>query len=335
MSVKIDQDPRALLRPIDYSWRSSEDVRLREEFEQTLIQSLEGIGACVIKNLPFAPVIREAALVRRRLFALSEAQKKQYTAERLSLMRPGYLPVYIEQYGDLDTQGRELWSFMRVQENLKKDFDHYTRANVFPTELPDCERVYPGYLDALERVSFAILETVARHYGQDADFFIPMLRNGSRICRLAHYPRPIRPQEGPRIVPHRDFAFLTLIVNIEGPGLELAAHGLKRWLPVEPGPLEIFVLAGEMLEYAANNRILAGLHRVSGERGLERSRYSSPCFFTGNGAGPIRRFETGVDNSYLREDPRIAVMTPLEFFEHRAEGFREAHTERFNAWPLI
>lgn len=335
MSVKIDQDPRALLRPIDYSWRSSEDSQLRKAFELALIQSLKGLGACIFKNLPFAPLIKEAALLRRSLFALSEEQKKQYTAESLSLMRSGYLPLYIEQYGDLDSQGRELWSFMRVLEDLKEDLDHFTRANVFPRELPACARVYPAYLDALEQVAFAILETVAKHYGKDADFFTPMLRNGSRICRLAHYPPPIRPQEGPRIVPHRDFAFLTLIVNIEGPGLELASHDLKRWLPIEPAPLEIFVLAGEMLDYAVNNQIPAGLHRVSGERGLERSRYSTPCFFTGNGAGPIRRFENKVDNSYLREDPGIAKLTPLDFFARRAEGFREAHTERFNKWPLI
>ena len=333
MTAMTDQDPRALLRPIDYRWRLSQDPEARRKFELALMKSFEGLGACILDNLPFASLISDAALLRRRLFALAREQKEQYTAK--SLMHPGYLPLYIEQYGDLPTQERELWTFMRVLEGREGEREHFTRANIFPDELPGFAEVYPAYLDELEKVSYAILETVAAHYGKEAHFFEPMLRDGSRICRVAHYPRPDRPLKSPRIVPHRDFDFITIIVNIDGPGLELAAHDVRKWLPVEPGPQEIFVLAGEMLDYAVNNRIPAGLHRVSGERGLEKSRYSTPCFFTGNDVGAIRRIDDAVSNSYLDDNPAIAHMNPLQFYDHRSKGFRNADTDHFNDWPLI
>jgi len=104
-------------------------------------------------------------------------------------------------------------------------------------------------------------------------------RVGNSILRVIHYP-PVEPESAPavRAAAHEDINLITLLCEATDSGLEILTRD-GEWMPVETGPGQIVVDAGDMLSRFTNETVPATTHRVVNPlENAARDRYSMPFF---------------------------------------------------------
>jgi isopenicillin N synthase-like dioxygenase len=256
----------------------------RAAFADALMQGLQDYGFVILKDhgVPVELLGRAYGLAEQ-VFALPDAAKRRYAAG----LR-GYTPFGTEHARDSRHPDlKEFWQIGR-EPPAGVEIDEELPANVWPAELPDFRPTFRTLYDALDTTGRTLLRALAPKLGLATDHFDPLVRYGTSILRVLHYP-PVGDEVAAgcvRSAAHEDINFLTIMVAAKGAGLELLDRD-GRWLPVETEPTNLIVDSGDMLQRLTNGVIPATTHRVVNPAGPNVSRYSMPFFMHPGSAVPL------------------------------------------------
>ena len=243
----------------------------RDAFSAELMRGLQDYGFIVLKDhaVPTDLLTRAYGLAEQ-LFALPEPVKRRYVAG----LR-GYIPFGVEHAKDSGHPDlKEFWQIGH-EPGAGEDFP----PNVWPAETPAFQVVFQDLFAALNQTGMTLLQALAPKLGLPENHFDPLVRRGTSILRVLHYP-PLAADQDPRCVrsaAHEDINFMTIMVAAKGAGLELLDRD-GTWLPVETEPTNLIVDSGDMLARMTNGVIPATTHRVVNPAGENVSRYSMPFF---------------------------------------------------------
>lgn len=187
----------------------------------------------------------------------------------------------------------------------------------------------------MERATAELLEWLEEGLGAPRGTFNNLVTHESNASelRLNHYPPVpaslLRSGQVSRIWPHFDLGVITLLFASGVGGLEVedrkAAAGTQTFIPVEPETsAELIVNISETLQRWTDDRLPAGLHRVSVPKTLEERiqtdtnaeiprRYSIAYLAKADrqvSVGTIPAFQTG-------EKPRYQSVTAAEYHRSR------------------
>jgi isopenicillin N synthase-like dioxygenase len=137
-------------------------------------------------------------------------------------------------------------------------------ANILPTEPPGLDTALVDMYRAFERLAADLLRVFAVALDMPEDHFAPLIDRHFSILGAHHYPALTEPpQPGQlRAGEHTDFGALTILAMTEARGGLQARMRDGRWLPVQPGPGELVVNLGDMMERWTNEAWVSTLHRV-------------------------------------------------------------------------
>ena len=287
------------------------DVAAREAFSDALMRGLRDYGFIVLRDHAVSPqLLARAYALAEQLFALDEPLKRAYAAG----LR-GYTPFGVEHAKD--SGHPDLKEFWQVGHEPSTDApkDEPFPPNVWPAEIPECRSVFLALFDALNDTGMVLLRALAPKLDLAEDHFDPLVRYGSSILRVLHYP-PLAADENPEAVrsaAHEDINFMTLMPAAKGAGLEILDRA-GTWLPIETAPENLIVDSGDMLARMTNGVLLATTHRVINPTGPNVSRYSLPFFMH-----PTLKTSLKVLPSCLGEGPRYPEITAREYLRERLE----------------
>ena len=269
----------------------------RERADHEIHQAATGVGFLMITGLP-ADVPMGSAARRRllRLFELPEAENRKLWRQKFDPSRPnvyrGWFPL--QQGHATYKEGIDMGRDVAYGRDTVDESDPLQEATPLPAEstLPGWRQDAANYYRQLERVSAALMRSLARGLGLDEHIFDDAFFGGLSTLRLIHYPSRseisfvgLTEEEGwvthdgeRRYVtgrPHVDTGFVTLLAQDGVEGLQArAADG--AWLDVPPLESTLAVNFGLTLERWTGGRIKATQHRVIG---AGRERYSIPFFY--------------------------------------------------------
>jgi isopenicillin N synthase-like dioxygenase len=258
----------------------AQEARDPAAFADALGASFERYGFAIVADhgIP-AELIARAEAQARVLFALPDAVKRGYHRAGTGGAR-GYTPFGTEAAKDADTV--DLKEFWHVGRQLPEGhrFADTMAPNLWPAETPDFRATMLELYAAFEATGARLLAAIARHLDLPADFFADTVADGNSVMRLLHYP-PV-PQDAPgiRAGAHEDINTITLLLGAEEAGLQLLDRESGEWLAVSPGPGELAVNVGDMLQRLTNDRLRSTSHRVMNPAPERRghARYSMPFF---------------------------------------------------------
>jgi isopenicillin N synthase-like dioxygenase len=250
-----------------------------KQLARALGQSFERYGFAIIADhgIP-ADLIARAEEKAKAFFALPADVKRRYFIPGGGGAR-GYTPFGIE--AAKGATERDLKEFWHVGRELPPG--HRFRAvmadNVWPEEVPGFRETFLELYAAFDKAGGRVLRAIAIHLGLEPDWFDATVENGNSVMRLLHYPPVPADAAGVRAGAHEDINTITLLLGAEEAGLELLDRS-GRWLPVKPGPGELVVNVGDMLQRLTNRVLPSTSHRVVNPPPERRghSRYSMPFF---------------------------------------------------------
>ncbi len=252
------------------------DAASKAAFSDALMRSLQDYGFFILKDHGISTDLLGRAYEQAvAAFQLPRDVKRGYQAG----LR-GYIAFGIEHAKDSDVPDlKEFWQIGH-QPHPEAPADEPFPPNAFPDkELPDFKPTFLSLFDALNETGVTLLRALAPKLGLAEQHFDPLVRFGTSILRVIHYP-PLRPDEDPKAVraaAHEDINFLTIMVAAKGAGLELLERD-GTWLPVETEPTNLIVDSGDMLARMTNGVIPATTHRVVNPAGPNVDRFSMPFF---------------------------------------------------------
>lgn len=255
------------------------DARDRALFIEELFRGLKYFGFIILKDhgVPVS-LIEQAYKQSEALFALPEATKIGYISKAGGGQR-GYTPFGKEHAKNSKVPDlKEFWHVGREVPANDPDVEFFPE-NIGPVELPNFEKTFSQLFHELDVVGEKMLEALTQPLKVPSDHFTKMIRNGSSVLRLLHYP-PIPEGVDPRCVraaAHEDINLITILVAASASGLELLDRD-GQWLPVETDANNLIVDAGDMLARVTNDVIPSTTHRVVNPQGANVSRYSMPFF---------------------------------------------------------
>ena len=257
----------------------AEQARDPEGFARTLGGSFERYGFAIVSDHGVPPeVIAAAEDKAREFFALPEAVKRHYHLPGTGGAR-GLTPFGIETAKG--ATAHDLKEFYHVGRELPAGHPFADRMppNVWPEEVAGFRAAELALYDALEAAGRRLLSGIARYLTLAPDFFDDTVEQGNSVLRLLHYPPIGVDSPSIRAGAHEDINTITLLLGAEEAGLQLLDRD-GEWLPVQPGPGELAVNVGDMLQRLTNDVLRSTTHRVMNPAPERRgfSRYSMPFF---------------------------------------------------------
>jgi isopenicillin N synthase-like dioxygenase len=162
---------------------------------------------------------------------------------------------------DNDRDCREQFLFGR---EARPDSSRATSPLDGPNRWPESihvRRTLLSYLDFATQLAHDILHSLPRTvYAHEQGVSDP-LATDYRICKLNRYLAQEATRTG--LASHVDFAWLSVTVGTAD-GLE-ALSPTGEWVSIPAGPQQLWVQAGELLEFRTNGRYRALPHRVRGQ----------------------------------------------------------------------
>lgn len=281
---------------------TSGEAAARAAFSDALMRGLQEYGFIILTDHGVSlDLLKRAYGLAEDVFALEDGVKRRYAAG----LR-GYTPFGVEHAKDNRTP--DLKEFWQIGHDGDAD-----GPNVWPEEAPAFRTAFQELFAALNETGIVLLRALAPQLGLPEAHFDPLVRRGTSILRVLHYP-PIGPNVDPRAVrsaAHEDINFLTIMVAAKGAGLELLDRD-GSWLPVETEPTNLIVDSGDMLARMTNGVIPATTHRVVNPAGPNVSRYSMPFFMH-----PTRATRLDVLPSCVGAGKKFADITAGEFLDER------------------
>ena len=293
------------------------DTAQRKAFSADLMRGLQRYGFIILAdhNVDEA-LLDEAYRLSAAFFAEDEAFKRRYAAG----LR-GYTPFGVEHAkGRSVADLKEFWQLGRDAYDPDAPDGDFA-PNVWPERPVGFEPVFKRLFAALDETGRLLLQALAPQLGLAEDYFDPLVKGGTSILRVLHYP-PV-PDDAPpgavRSAAHEDINFITILVAARGAGLELLDRD-GAWLPVETRPGNLIVDSGDMLARLTNGVIPATTHRVVNPAGPNVSRYSMPFFMHPTSATPLDVLPTCIGDG--------AKFPPITAGEFLAERLREIGLKR-------
>ncbi|HEY0052310.1 MAG TPA: 2-oxoglutarate and iron-dependent oxygenase domain-containing protein [Caulobacteraceae bacterium] len=288
------------------------DPLRRAAFSAAMFEALKDYGFFVLVGHEVPEALLDRAYARaEQTFALPEDHKRRYAAG----LR-GYTPFGVEHAKD---SGRpDLKEFWQIGHEPAPGITLYEPfpPNVWPTEIEGFHETFQALFHGLNRTGMTLLQALARPLGVEDDYFDELVRWGTSILRVLHYP-PVADDVEPgcvRSAAHEDINFITIMVGARGAGLELQDRD-GSWLPVASPPGGLIVDSGDMLQRLTNGLIPATTHRVVNPVGPNVSRYSMPFFMH-----PTLETSLAPLPSCLGDGPKHPVTTAGEYLHERLKA---------------
>jgi isopenicillin N synthase-like dioxygenase len=281
----------------------------RAAFSRAFLAGLQRHGFVILKDHGVdTGLLGRAYALAQQVFALPDAVKHRYAAG----MR-GYTPFGVEHAKDTQVADlKEFWQIGHEPAAGGADPQPFP-PNVWPAEAPEFRPTFQALFDRLNETGVVLLRALAPGLGLPERHFDPLVRRGTSILRVLHYP-PLGSRVDPHAVRsarHEDINFLTIMVAAEGAGLELLDRD-GTWLPVETEPSNLIVDSGDMLARMTGGLIPATTHRVVNPEGPNISRYSMPFFMH-----PTLDTSLAVLPSCMSQGVAPAPITAGEYLEER------------------
>jgi isopenicillin N synthase-like dioxygenase len=183
--------------------------------------------------------------------------------------------------------------------------------NLVPDRPEGIDAALTAMYRAYERLAGDLMRIFAVALDLPEDHFAPLLDRHFSIMSVHHYPALAQPPlPGQlRTGEHTDYGALTILATTEARGGLEARRADGAWLPVQPGPGELVVNLGDMMQRWTNDRWVSTMHRVAVPKSLNDAmsrRMSVGYFMHPNFDAEIRCIP-----SCLRpgETPRYAPIT--------------------------
>ncbi|MEU3448726.1 2-oxoglutarate and iron-dependent oxygenase domain-containing protein [Streptomyces thermolilacinus] len=316
-----------VLPVIDLS--AADDPRTRETFHRDLLAAARDVGFLHLTGHGVSDrEITRIMELTRAFFALPEADRLALSNLNSPHFR-GYTRVGHELTG-----GRSDWRDQldvgaeRPAVDVGPDDPAYLwleGPNQWPAALPELRTAVLAWQDRLAAVAHRLLRELLTALGAPADFFDEAFADRPHLhTKLVRYPGSAPEGDGQGVGAHKDYGFLTLLLQDEVGGLQVRSG--DGYLDVPPRPGAFVVNLGELLEIATDGYLSATDHRVVSPPGAVE-RFSVPFFYNPRLDAVI---ET-VPGPYLRDAPGVAEdrANPLhaEYGRNELKGWVRAHPE--------
>jgi isopenicillin N synthase-like dioxygenase len=160
--------------------------------------------------------------------------------------------------------------FIGPIDDRRADYAHLPEAstayapNVIPDRPDGVDAALVGMYRAFERLGADLMRIFAVALEMPEDHFAPLLDKHFAVLSTHHYPALTEPPlPGQlRTGEHTDYGALTILAMTQANGGLEARRADGTWLPVQPGPGELVVNLGDMMQRWTNDRWVSTLHRV-------------------------------------------------------------------------
>ncbi|AZS86592.1 isopenicillin N synthase family oxygenase [Streptomyces griseoviridis] len=150
--------------------------------------------------------------------------------------------------------------------------------NQWPAALPELRTEALAWIDRLSLVAARLLRELLTSIGAPADFYDPVFgAHAHPHLKLVRYPGSAGDGAGQGVGAHKDYGFLTLLLQDRVGGLQVQRED-GRFHEVPPLDGAFVVNLGELLEVATDGYLVATNHRVVSPAGATE-RFSVPFFY--------------------------------------------------------
>lgn len=161
--------------------------------------------------------------------------------------------------------------FLGPLDDHRAEYAHIpeARTSYAPNLIPDrpegIDAALTGMYRAFERLAADLMRIFAVALEMPEDHFAPLIGKHFSILSAHHYPALTEPPlPGQlRTGEHTDYGALTILATTEARGGLEARRADGAWLPVQPGPGELVVNLGDMMQRWTNDRWVSTMHRVA------------------------------------------------------------------------
>ncbi|MFC0582226.1 isopenicillin N synthase family dioxygenase [Micrococcoides hystricis] len=150
--------------------------------------------------------------------------------------------------------------------------------NQWPAGQPQLAETAMAWAELMRQVGDELLAALAVVLGQDEDYFVQHFAGDANwMGKLVHYVGGVKSAGDQGVGEHKDYGFLTLLLQDQIGGLQVLPEGATEWIDVPPTEGALVINLGEMLEVATDGFYQATVHRViAPDEGVDR--YSVPYF---------------------------------------------------------
>jgi isopenicillin N synthase-like dioxygenase len=272
------------------------DSAARAATDRAIMAASARSGFMLVRTLPDDVAIGTAARSQLlRLFDLPLEEIRPLWRQKFDPTHPniyrGWFPL--QRGFPTAKEGIDMGADIAYGSSVVDASDPLREATPLPTEaaLPGWHAAAAAYYRGMEKISNALMRSIARGLGLPDRYFDAFFERGLSTLRLIRYPvrddldlsAGVDPQlwvtyAGERRYltgkPHVDSGFLTLLAQDGVEGLQ-ARHSNGDWIDVPPRNETLAVNFGKVLERWCGGRIKATEHRVIG---TGRERRSIPFF---------------------------------------------------------
>ncbi|MFI5530670.1 isopenicillin N synthase family dioxygenase [Kitasatospora sp. NPDC051853] len=198
--------------------------------------------------------------------------------------------------------------------------------NQWPAALPALRPAALHWIDRLGQVAAKLLHELLASIGARPDFYDYAFAGHPHLrLKLVRYPGTAPDGAGQGVGAHKDYGFITLLLQDTVGGLEVLLPD-DTFLSVPPMPGAFVVNLGELLEVATDGYLKATRHRVVSPAGA-RERFSVPFFYNPRLDAHIEPldFPNAHHAPGATEDPANPLFA--EFGRNELKGYARAHPE--------
>nr|ABK25825.1 unknown [Picea sitchensis] len=165
---------------------------------------------------------------------------------------------------------------IRLPSNLEIDSNEtQTLTNQWPENPPRLREACEKYAEAVEKLSFILLELISLSLGLPAEYFNSKFEDHTSFLRLNHYPPCPVPELALGVGQHKDAGALTVLVQDEVGGLQVRRKD-GEWIGVKPVPDSFVINVGDCIQVWSNDKYESVEHRVVVND--KKERFSIPFF---------------------------------------------------------
>ncbi len=238
------------------------DAKQKREFAKQLGKAFREVGFVAVTNHGIPKELVDGFYAASKaFFALPEKKKRKYEKAGLAGQR-GYTSFGKEhakqsKVADLK-EFYQIGQYVPKSHPLKSEYPDNPRV----TEVPEFSKLGKELYKAFEVSGGHLLQAIGAYLKIGKTYFKPHIKHGNSILRSIYYP-PIthEPASAIRAEQHEDINLITLLVGASAGGLQLLTKK-NEWKAVVPGPDEIVVNVGDMLQRLTNNYLKSTTHRV-------------------------------------------------------------------------
>ncbi|MFE3110992.1 isopenicillin N synthase family dioxygenase [Kitasatospora indigofera] len=198
--------------------------------------------------------------------------------------------------------------------------------NQWPEALPELRTAALHWIDRLSAVAGRLLHELLASIGARPDFYDYAFAGHPHLrLKLVRYPGTAPDGAGQGVGAHKDYGFITLLLQDSVGGLQVEREG-GGFLEVPPMEGAFVVNLGELLEVATDGYLKATNHRVVSPAGA-RERFSVPFFYNPRLDAHIEPLDFPLAHHApgATQDPGNPLFA--DFGRNELKGYLRAHPE--------